>query len=265
VNRFCVSAALMGLLLTAVTPVMSRTAWNRVKVLSGFGDVNGAVSGVDPSWTQLKFKWSSPCPSPRILAITARGEDADLASKRFADLGPVGEAAFPIPAGSTTVIAVMTNGPCEARSEVEVFATNTAAQEMELTYQAAPTPPTAAQVKQDKAAAKARAKVEKRRLANLSSQPAIIRACVTIYDIQSHPLGLFRPGLGATIQNNCPGAATVRLSIGYFRKNGVQFGDGVSIATVAPHTRYDMFHEASLFGNDRWLLSVAKILSVDVY
>ena len=120
----------MGLFLRAVIapPVCVQAAnlWDYIKVLSGPGDINGAITGINPSWVQLKFKWSSPCPSPRSLLITARGNNTDLASKRFGDLWPVGEVGFLLPPASDTVTVVMTNGPCEANSEVQIFATKNA-------------------------------------------------------------------------------------------------------------------------------------------
>ena len=128
-KRIC-CATFMGLFFTAVIAppvcVQAANSWDYIKVLSGPGNVNGAIANINRSWVQLKFKWSSPCPSPRTLIITARGNNTDLASKRFGDLWPVGEVGFLLPPASDTVTVVMTNGPCEANSEVQIFATKTA-------------------------------------------------------------------------------------------------------------------------------------------
>ena len=166
-------AALMGLFFMAVIarPVCAQAtdSWHYIKVLSGPGNVNGAIAGIDHSWVQLKFKWSSPCPSPRSLIITARGNNIDLASKQFGDLWPVGEVAFPLPPASDTVTLVMANGPCEAKSEVQVFATRNASAQIAVP---APDKPggsaptlTKTQIKEEAKLLKAEKKAEEKRRA----------------------------------------------------------------------------------------------------
>jgi hypothetical protein len=143
-------------------------SWHYIKVLSGPGNVNGAIAGIDHSWVQLKFKWSSPCPSPRSLIITARGNNIDLASKRFGDLWPVGEVGFLLPPVSDTVTVVMTNGPCEANSEVQIFATKNASAQTAVPAPdktGAPPTLTKTQIKEQAKRLKAEKKAEEKRRA----------------------------------------------------------------------------------------------------
>jgi hypothetical protein len=272
-RKLNILTASMGLLCSAAAPAAAQATWNYIKTLSGPGNVDGAVPGVDQSWAQLKFKWSSPCPSPRSLTITARSNTADLAFKRFDDLGPVGEVQFLLPPQSATVTAVMVNGPCEARSEVEVFAT-TSSNVLPSGYpnqnHAGPSDkfnPTPAQTKQDAASAKARAKLEKQRKAKKPTQPSITQGCVTVYDIYSHALGwsFFRgPGLDAKIRNDCGRPAEIFLRIGYFDSRDGQFGYGIVSVTVASGAVYTVNHEMEP-PTYREVLKTAKVLTLEAY
>jgi hypothetical protein len=103
------------------------------------------------------------------------------------------------------------------------------------------------------------------------SQEPITKECVTIYDIRFHGLSLLSgiaappPGLEAKIKNNCQVAVSVFLNMGYFDRNGVQFKDGIATATVGAGARYDLYHEATVFGLDQGSLKMITILSVKAY
>src|SRR5579863_2585090 len=102
------------------------------------------------------------------------------------------------------------------------------------------------------------------------SQEAIVKDCVTVFDIYSHSLSIFSgvgappPGIEAKVRNNCRGAVMVSLTIGYFTKAGVQLQDDFAAFTVAPGARYDFWREATLPWEQQGSMKSARIISVSL-
>lgn len=103
------------------------------------------------------------------------------------------------------------------------------------------------------------------------TQPNIIVECITVSNIYSHSLGLLsgitspEPGLEATIISSCTVTASVFIQIGYFDSKGIQFGDGIEMATVAAGAVYPIYHTARLYGLQRGAMKLAKVISVKAY
>lgn len=113
-------------------------------------------------------------------------------------------------------------------------------------------------------------KAKKAKQPKLPSQDAIVEGCVTVYDIYSHGVGLWSgitdqgPGIEAKLRNVCSVSVDVFVSVGYFDSRGIQYGHGITSATVAGNSRYDMYNLASM-GVGQGILKTAKIIDVKAY
>jgi hypothetical protein len=104
-----------------------------------------------------------------------------------------------------------------------------------------------------------------------TTQEAIVKGCIEVGRIYSHKLSIFSgvgayvPGLEGVVSNGCASPMSVTLTVGYFDRQGNQFGSAPEMMTVASGADFSFFHAARLYGLDQGRLSIASVIAVTAY